>query len=116
MPSLQRREGYGIRSLTSDPLTPRTLSSTEYSRRHKEGASSLVDYAPSRNGQPLRRPYVHDGSDEQAAALAWNRVAAVQAQLRGEPPPPPVPEPWDRPRCLCGYRFRCECPEVPGDP
>jgi hypothetical protein len=69
-------------------------------------------WAHVRNGMPPLRPYRRD--DAQLATAAWQRVADIQARLRGEPAPAQVHKPWNQRPCPgCGYQMRCTCGPVP---
>lgn len=88
MPSPQRREVPGVRSLATETLTPRTRTPTEVSQQQREnGSSRLVDYAPARNGLPLTR-YTW-----RAPRHPWHARAIAQAEAEHGPP---------EPTCVCG--------------
>lgn len=91
----------------SRPATMATPGDPANWRIYK-ATGTTAHFRPIRTRGPLPGLYQHR---DDAAAQAWNQVAAIQARLRGEPEPAPVAKPWTLPPCDgCGYRFRCECP------
>lgn len=96
---------------------PSTQTEGQARRRRGEyvepGVAHLT-WTTVRNGLPEGKPYLRAPEEDVEAAeaeRAWNQVARIQAQLRGEPVPEFIAHPWTKGACLgCGYQMRCHCP------